>query len=192
MIWQTIRRQRGWKLLWLNWGKQFMNSTSSIMDIGGWCGWNHFRCCINVKMGQKGVQNHGKCLFYQLHLWYVSLVAWLSVPGEGWSRPSDRINRGLRGIGGNGGGGGGGVLDERMLTSESSHHEKNIIRKTWMSSISNMIRKLDGAKIFEEGGWKSEIGTQEKKGRPRDERREGEGGGRQDQEARWVLRDLEV
>lgn len=94
-----------------------MKSASSIVDVQGWWGRNHFRCCINVKMGKWGVQNHGKCLFYQLHLWYVSLVAWPSVPGEGWSRPSDRINRGLGGIGENWWWGGG-CLDEKLLTSE--------------------------------------------------------------------------
>lgn len=49
-----------------------------------------------AEMGVLGVQGRGKvrlCLFYQLHLWYVSLVAWPSVLGEGCSRPSDRINR---------------------------------------------------------------------------------------------------
>lgn len=67
------------------------------------------RCCMNVEMGVLGVQDHRKerfCLFYQLHLWYVSLVARPSLPGEGRSRPSDRINRTRSGR-------------EKSLTSES-------------------------------------------------------------------------
>lgn len=76
-------------------------------------------------MGERGLQNNGNCLFYQLHLWYVSLVAWPSVPGEGWSRPSDRINRGRNWNWGKWGGGVLGVL-MRNYWLQSSNHEKNM------------------------------------------------------------------